>query len=128
VGGGQLENPEFLRNKQQKSRGGSIAGFLFCVRTREFQTGRFYFDSELTAAFSEEEDLSMQFLHAGARMVVVPTDKFEHAGRGTDRMRSIISYFDQSIGRNTLLARNLNFVRKKWKHKSIEKFPNSPSI
>lgn len=92
----------------------AIAGFLFCVRTREFQAGRFYFDPELTPAFSEEEDLSIQFKRAGARMVAIPTDKFEHGGSGSHIGRSVITYFDQSIEKITLLARNLHYVRNKW--------------
>lgn len=92
----------------------AIAGFLFCIRTREFQAGRFYFDPQLTPAFSEEEDLSVQFKRAGARMVAIPTDKFEHGGSGSHIGRSVITYFDQSIEKITLLARNLHYVRNKW--------------
>ena len=92
----------------------AIAGFLFCIRTREFQAGRFYFDPELTPAFSEEEDLSIQFKQAGARMVAIPTDKFEHGGSGSHKGRTVITYFDQSIEKVTLLARNLHYVRNKW--------------
>jgi len=91
-----------------------IAGFLFCVRTKEYQQGRFYFDPMLTPAFSEEEDLSHQYAARGAKMLMVPTRHYKHAGSGSHRHRGTIEYMNRSIQKATLLARNLDYVRHKW--------------
>jgi len=91
----------------------AIAGFLFCVRTKEYQQGRFYFDPMLTPAFSEEEDLSHQYAERGAKMLMVPTEHYKHAGSGSHRHRGTIEYMNRSIQKTTLLARNLDYVRHK---------------
>jgi hypothetical protein len=94
----------------------AIAGFLFCVRSKDYQTGQFYFDHALTPAFSEEEDLANQYARKNAKMIAVPTDLYEHGGSGSHLHRSEIKYFEQSIDKSMLLARNINYVRTKWKN------------
>jgi glutathione peroxidase-family protein len=69
----------------------------------------------LTPAFSEEEDLTQQFRAKGAKMLMVPNDGFEHAGSGSHLNLREIEYMNKSINKANLLARNLHYVRSKWK-------------
>jgi len=94
----------------------ALAGFLFGVRTQEFQYGRFYFDPMLTPAFAEEEDLTQQFRAKGAKMLMVPNDGFEHAGSGSHLNLREIAYMNRSINKANLMARNVHYVRGKWRH------------
>jgi len=94
-----------------------LQGAIFCVRSRLFQDGTFYFDPYLTPAFSEEFDLAKQFEKNGSyKIVMVPTDNYSHGGSGSHKGLATIKYFDTQSAKISIMARNIDYVWQKWQN------------